>query len=97
MTIQNRIEHAVSGAIAGAIAKAIDRAPFTYFDQLIILRGGEVCITEEDDLSGPGVDASDILLHRIAGELSDDDLYDPDNLDADLDPELVWTNELTWH
>jgi hypothetical protein len=73
MTIQHKI--------AAAISKAIIRAPVTYFDQLILIHDGAVCIIEEDDPSFRWTDACDIILHKIPGELSDDDddRFDPDD------------------
>jgi hypothetical protein len=80
MTMQHQID--------AAIAQTIIRAPFTYFDQLILIHQGRVCIVEEDDLSFRWTDASDTLLHKIAGELSDDEA---DDLEAEeteaFDPE----------
>jgi hypothetical protein len=73
MTIQHQID--------AAISKAIIRAPFTYFDQLILIHDGAVCIIEEDDLSFRWIDACDTILHKIPGELSDDETedFDPDD------------------
>jgi hypothetical protein len=76
MPTQNGIQFAISGATSGAIARAIERGPFTCFDQLIILHSGEVRILAEDDLSVRGLVASDILLHRITGEISGEGAYD---------------------
>jgi hypothetical protein len=75
MTMQHQIE--------AVTAQALDRAPFTHFDQLIMIHQGQVCILEVDDLSFRWTDASDTVLHKIQGDLSDDNGEQMDWLDED--------------